>query len=511
MTSIPYGADGADDSILAGSKAVEALVWCIIIGFSVIGNTSLWIVLLRSQSLRTVTNMFILGLSAADLLVATVNMPLTVFTIIEGYWMLSNTACVAVGFINMLTLVTSVLSLCNISINRFFMVCRPGKFKDIYTTRNAILMIIATVTCAVLLSSPPLLGWSKYVYTPTHSFCFADWVNYESYAYFMIGCCFGIPFGVMTFCNICIIRSVRESRRKVRSTYRATMSSPNNSVYEYQSKKEDKEYDMTDARKSDLSTSTAVTELGNNNNTESKENIKRDHAHADIQLQIPKYDDKYDEHKHKDLKQRPMQDSLSDDSSNESNSALISQLGRQSPRRNQLFEEGNQNKEKLKSLVRPESPTTEKQNNIDTNLLHPRWKRRSVSEISKEPSVNLDSCTDTVRRNDKMSVTEKPTSVKLRSPTRIRRREEIRLAFSLIIVVVLFVICWLPYCISMLLSIYIHGSVPREFHMFTLLIGYANSGCNPIVYGLMNQRFKVGFKRLFCFWKTHVFNLSSNS
>lgn len=79
--------------------------------------------------------------SILDLLVATVNMPVTVYTIIVGRWTLSDDACVATGFINMLTLVTSVLSLCNISINRYFMVCHPAKFKDIYTPRNAILMI----------------------------------------------------------------------------------------------------------------------------------------------------------------------------------------------------------------------------------------------------------------------------------------------------------------------------------------------------------------------------------
>ena len=124
------------------AKSIEALVLCLIITAAVVGNVSIWIIIISTKSLRTITNMFILGLSAADLLVSVANMPMTVYAVICGYWPLSESACVVFGFINMLTLVTSVLSLCNISINRYFMVCRPSKFRGIYTKRNAIFMII---------------------------------------------------------------------------------------------------------------------------------------------------------------------------------------------------------------------------------------------------------------------------------------------------------------------------------------------------------------------------------
>lgn len=79
--------------------------------------------------------------SSGGLMVSIINMPVTILTIFRGQWIFSETACTALGFINMLTLVTSVLSLCNISINRYIMVCKPTKFKDVYTKRNAIIMI----------------------------------------------------------------------------------------------------------------------------------------------------------------------------------------------------------------------------------------------------------------------------------------------------------------------------------------------------------------------------------
>ena len=48
------------------------------------------------------------------------------------------------------------------------------------------------------------------------------------------------------------------------------------------------------------------------------------------------------------------------------------------------------------------------------------------------------------------------------------------------------------------------GSVPRPLDMATLLLGCANSMCNPIIYGVMNKRFRKGFHRLFCFFRNRA-------
>jgi thiol-disulfide isomerase/thioredoxin len=72
--------------------------------------------------------------------------------------------------------------------------------------------------------------------------------------------------------------------------------------------------------------------------------------------------------------------------------------------------------------------------------------------------------------------------------------EEIRLARVLGIVVIVFFACWFPYCISMILSIVAPDAGHRIFYMATLLIGYFNSCCNPIIYGILNKRFTNGIR-----------------
>ena len=193
------------------------------------------------------------------------------------------------------------------------------------------------ISLSVLLSSPPLFGWGKYSYIAVQSFCFCDWSESLSYAIFMIVCCFGGPFSIMTVSNIFIYQTVRASRKRV-------------------------------------------------------------------------------------SKISPVLTSSTDRDSGISN----------------VFNMGGREKLTKKNAS----------------------KRKSSSEMMEQ-----------------------------------------RLAMSLIVVVIVFVISWLPYCISMLLLISHADSVPRAFHMFTITLGYANSCCNPIIYGLMNTQFAKGFRDLYCWWK----------
>ena len=78
-----------------------------------------------------------------------------------------------------------------------------------------------------------------------------------------------------------------------------------------------------------------------------------------------------------------------------------------------------------------------------------------------------------------------------------RRREEIRITFSLLVVIIVFFVSWLPFCITMLCSLYCKSPVPRTADIISLFFGYANSCFNPLIYGLMNRRFSDAYKQLF--------------
>ena len=303
------------------------------------------------------------------------------------------------------------------------------------------------MSLSALLSSPPLFGWGEYAYIPIQSFCFCDWANHMWYAFFMIGCCFGGPFGVMTVCNIFIYRRVRASRRAVSIRVPEPSSVVNSTC---------------------------------NDKDKEKTNDKRD---------------------------------VSDDFDSPDNENEVEEIGKAVT--TQVEELG------VKTVSKDVHENDGCCTIIQNNLLHPMWavrtrkesmfrtvKHRSDASSEYEFSDNNSSGQNDDNANRISNTSSTSAKVLRRSAAaKARRREEYRFAITLIVVVIVFVICWLPYCISMLVSIFCKDPVPRAFHMFTLVIGYANSCCNPIIYGLMNKRFATGFKDLYCCCRKSKFRM----
>jgi len=406
---------------------------------------------------------------------------------------------------------------------------------------------------SILLSLPPLIGWSEYVYTPTHSFCFADWVNHMSYAFFMIGCCFGIPFSVMTVCNICILRSVRLSRLRVKSNSKNLTSSEfSDSFFKDKSSRRDNSVVKPSTLEQDTPINADKTEDIDKQCSGNERYSMFENIHEDVSIvEICDDDNKYDFDNNNDDKQdidtvtrlsvsmgNIDDDSNTDISSSElfrlssnSDAGLLSPSNRSStspilgnrPRNNCVtwMDNGDHSPELKDSEERSSKtpPNSGKRRGVpnfndscgtsqhNDSLLHPNWRPTSKQVTPNAPNEQHVKSSGILTSNSNSTIDIKHISApppKKRGTSRsapLRRREELRLAISLSVVVIVFVICWLPYCISMILSIFYTGKVPREFHMFTLLIGYANSCCNPIIYGVMNKRFKVGFEQLFCFWR----------
>ncbi|MBN3305110.1 galanin receptor 2b [Amia ocellicauda] len=70
----------------------------------------------------------------------------------------------------------------------------------------------------------------------------------------------------------------------------------------------------------------------------------------------------------------------------------------------------------------------------------------------------------------------------------------------IIIVTVLFCLCWLPYHVVILC--YLYGDFPFNqttyaFRLLSHCMAYANSCLNPIVYALVSKHFRKGFKKVF--------------
>uniref|UniRef100_A0A3B3R403 Galanin receptor 2b n=1 Tax=Paramormyrops kingsleyae TaxID=1676925 RepID=A0A3B3R403_9TELE len=80
------------------------------------------------------------------------------------------------------------------------------------------------------------------------------------------------------------------------------------------------------------------------------------------------------------------------------------------------------------------------------------------------------------------------------------KRAKRKVTKMIIIVTVLFCICWLPYHVVILC--YLYGDFPFNqttyaFRLLSHCMAYANSCLNPIVYALVSKHFRKGFKKVF--------------
>ena len=75
--------------------------------------------------------------------------------------------------------------------------------------------------------------------------------------------------------------------------------------------------------------------------------------------------------------------------------------------------------------------------------------------------------------------------------------EEVGITNTFLLVVALFVICWAPFVVTMFFDVYYPTPLPRAIDFTSLLLGYLNSMCNPILYGVRNSAFRQGFLNLY--------------
>ncbi|XP_078366705.1 substance-P receptor-like [Oculina patagonica] len=79
----------------------------------------------------------------------------------------------------------------------------------------------------------------------------------------------------------------------------------------------------------------------------------------------------------------------------------------------------------------------------------------------------------------------------------------------MIMIVLLFILCWFPYNISVVLHFWGDTTTTSSFVLFFIWLMVAYSGINPCIYLTFNQKFRHAFKRLFrnCFRKIKIRNV----
>ena len=131
--------------------------YVLIMAASLLGNLVVVMVIITFSKMRTVTNTFLLSLAVSDMLIAAVNMPLQLRFYLINEWTLGSFWCKTSIYIQAVTIVSSILTLTAIAVDRYYAIRHPLKAMHIHTIKRTLLLLIVFWILSFLLVSPQVM------------------------------------------------------------------------------------------------------------------------------------------------------------------------------------------------------------------------------------------------------------------------------------------------------------------------------------------------------------------
>uniref|UniRef100_UPI00398F55C1 trace amine-associated receptor 1-like n=1 Tax=Pristiophorus japonicus TaxID=55135 RepID=UPI00398F55C1 len=202
----------------------------LIILFTVIGNMLIIISISHFKRLHTPTNYLILSLATADFLLGCLVMPYSMVRSIEGCWYLGQLFCKIHSSCDVMLSTASILHLCFISVDRYYAVCDPLRYKIRVTSFSVQIMIFiswalsAVFAFGLIFLELNIKGIEEFYYNniTCYGSCTLIFSEISGVVASMIS--FYIP-GVIMLCIYCKIYCV--AMKQVRSINRITIQIQN--------------------------------------------------------------------------------------------------------------------------------------------------------------------------------------------------------------------------------------------------------------------------------------------
>jgi hypothetical protein len=192
-----YSFKFTDESLKCFKLNIIAVFCTLLLILSMFLNGSLLLAFLRYKTLRTRGNIFIIALTCINLFGSVLELPWIILSnfycklvleifwpywfrfrltelIFSNRWIFDYFGCALSAFLMYLIGCTSILLMCAISFERFYMIYDPLNLKKI-TAKKCYISIAICFLVSIFWSSMPLLGWSHYSLEGAHTSCSVEW------------------------------------------------------------------------------------------------------------------------------------------------------------------------------------------------------------------------------------------------------------------------------------------------------------------------------------------------
>lgn len=189
----------------------------IVLAVGLLGNILVIAVILTNKFLRSSTNLFLLNLSVADLLVLVTSCPTSLMEIAmrTDAWIFGEAMCYFIPYIELAVTHTSVLTILAITVERYYAICLPLQASIVWTKTKACLTCLVSWLFAFGLTAP-IISITTFTPGPPVPACLTSVDNWWSKFYFVviITVFFFIPLLILVVLYVYIASRLVPSRQQ---------------------------------------------------------------------------------------------------------------------------------------------------------------------------------------------------------------------------------------------------------------------------------------------------------
>ncbi|XP_037319939.2 pyroglutamylated RF-amide peptide receptor [Pungitius pungitius] len=189
------------------AKTTFVIMYMLIFLLALAGNSLVIYIVLKKRAIQTATDIFICSLAVSDLLITFFCIPFTLLQNVSSEWFGGVLVCKAVPFVQTTAIVTGILTMTCIAVERYQGIVFPLKMRRQYSSKRAYNMLGLVWIASVIVGSPMLFVQQlevkyDFLYDHHHVCCQESWrslTHRQVYTTFIMVALFLLPLAAMLF------------------------------------------------------------------------------------------------------------------------------------------------------------------------------------------------------------------------------------------------------------------------------------------------------------------------
>ncbi|KAM9838007.1 pyroglutamylated RF-amide peptide receptor [Aulostomus maculatus] len=187
------------------AKTTFVIMYVVIFVLALAGNSLVIYIVVKKRAVQTATDIFICSLAVSDLLITFFCVPFTLLQNISSEWFGGVLVCKTVPFVQTTAIVTGILTMTCIAIERYQGIVYPLKMRRQYSSKRAFKMLGLVWVASVIVGSPMLFVQQlevkyDFLYDNYHVCCQERWrslTHRQVYSTFIMVALFLLPLAAM--------------------------------------------------------------------------------------------------------------------------------------------------------------------------------------------------------------------------------------------------------------------------------------------------------------------------